>query len=118
MEPVNSKKSNTGIIIITWLLFTALLLFSCAGSASSQKSKTPRGLPQDVNEFIERRDRCDQWLKEDLSNPETASDLINKMMKDCHGTDFELKSLRSKYKDNAEIIAVLSKYEDNVESNR
>ncbi len=118
MEPAKNKNTNTGIIIITWLLFTALLLFSCAGSASSQKGKTPRGLPQDVKEFIERRDRCNQWLKEDMANPETASDLINKMMKDCHGTDFELKSLRSKYKDNAAIIEVLSKYEDNVESNR
>lgn len=115
MKPSFTNHPNTAIITITLLLLVSLLMLSCA---SSQKGKTPRGLPQDVKEFIERRDRCDQWRKEDLSNPETASDLINKMMKDCHGTDFELKNLRRKYADNAEIIETLSKYEDNVEGNK
>lgn len=117
IKPDYSNHSITRIITVTWLLL-ALLLFSCAGSASSQKGKTPRNVPQDVKEFIERRDRCDQWRAEDMSNPETASGLINKMMKDCHGTDFELKNLRRKYKDNAKVIEILSKYKDNVESNK
>ena len=118
MKPADSKHSSTGIITITWLLLVVLFMFSCAGSASSQKGKTPRNLPQDVKEFIERRDRCDQWRAEDMSDPERASFLINKMLQDCMGTDFELKNLRSKYKDNAEIIEILSKYEDNIESNK
>lgn len=107
--------SNTIIISVTWLLLVLSLLFSCAGSASSQKGKSSRNLPQDVKEFVQRRDRCDQWRKEDMSNPERASFLIGKMLNDCSGTDFELKSLRKKYQDNAEISEILSKYEDTIE---
>ena len=115
MKPAYNRHSNTGITTTTLLLLGALLTFSCAGSASSQKGKTPRNVPQDVKEFVQRRDRCDQWRKEDMSDPERASVLIGKMLQDCYGTDFELKNLRRKYKDNARIIEILSKYEDSIE---
>ncbi len=118
MKPIDFNHLNTGIIAVTRLLLVALLMFSCAGSASSQKGKTPRNLPQDVKEFVQRRDRCDQWLAEDMSNPETASTLIGKMLEDCNGTDFDLKNLRGKYQGDAGIIEVLSKYEDNVEQTK
>ena len=72
-------------------------------------------IPADVRNFTQRRDLCDHLRGEDSYDPQRAEELEEGMVKNCSGTDKELRDLRKKYAKNPEIKAKLAKYQSEIE---
>ncbi|GEM_PF-2008493 len=74
--------------------------------------------PQDISQFIEKRDQCDYLLGE--ISGEYAMDnnrgLNIQLDKYCKGTDEALAQLKNKYNNNREITNKLNAYKSNIES--
>ncbi|WP_296284174.1 hypothetical protein [Pseudomonas sp.] len=73
-------------------------------------------LPEDVKQFVERRDICDH-LRGEIGdgNNKNAVDSINKY---CSGTDKELSRLRDRYSKESRIISELKGYEEEIEARK
>lgn len=77
--------------------------------------------PQEVSEYIERREACDHFRGEPW--PEGASneererrDFIAAQLKRyCKGSDQAIRALKAKYKNNRVVIDRLEKYEADTE---
>lgn len=69
--------------------------------------------PQDVSQFIEKRDQCDYLSGEISGEPEidNARNLNEQLDKYCKGTDQLLTTLKLKYKENKSILKKLDTYE-------
>jgi len=56
--------------------------------------------PDDIEEFIDRREICDHYRGEEPYDVERPKFLAEQINKTCSGTDEELRELKNKYKDN------------------
>jgi hypothetical protein len=94
-----------------YLVYFCLLLSACITN----------GTPIDVQNFMKRRDICDQLRGEagdyngDLEREKEINDGIAKF---CTGTDKELALLRMKHVENQPVLEVLSKYMTRIETKR
>lgn len=84
-------------------------LLVSTGTASAEQ-----GLPADVAAFITSRDLCDH-LRGEVPNQPTAKG-IRSINDACKGTDRRLASLKSRYRDDKDVMQRLSAYEDRVEA--
>ncbi len=84
----------------------AIAQSSCAG----QKN----GLPEDVSQFVARRDICDHLRGEVPDAPD--ADFIRQVNDACRGADADLSKLKSKYLKDGSIMAKLSSYEPLIEA--
>lgn len=71
--------------------------------------------PNDVREFMEKRDLCDHFRGEPAYDEERRKFLLKNMIELCTGTDKQLMELKTKYKADKAIIKSLSIYEADVE---
>ena len=76
--------------------------------------------PQEVVEFIEKRDRCDHFRGEISGEPEVdeSSGLNKNLDLYCKETDRSLMNLKDKYKNDSTIMEKLNSYDEEIESNR
>lgn len=88
-----------------------IVALAVAGCASPDTDKT------DVERFVQRRTLCDHFRGEipDPGDKARMDEVIKKANEACAGTDAQLKSLKSKYARDAEVMSKLRKYEDEVE---
>lgn len=99
-----------GIMTLGSIAISMLLSGQVLGEA------TPHGFPNEVNKFIERRDLCDHFRGEIPGDrSERATEVNRQLQRYCPGTDRELRDLRSRYRDQPEVVQKLSKYEDCIE---
>ncbi|SFC94595.1 hypothetical protein [Pragia fontium] len=73
--------------------------------------------PQDVVDFIMKREECDHF-REEMSGDKDIDemrDLNNQLDYYCKRSDQELSDLKNKYKNNHAINKKLSHYEENIE---
>ena len=73
-------------------------------------------VPDDVAQFVSRRQTCDHLRGEEPYSPERRAELEAATEENCRGTDRELAALRSRYQDNATILRVLDEYEKDIEA--
>jgi hypothetical protein len=73
-------------------------------------------VPDDVAQFVDRRQTCDHFRGEEPYNAERRAELEEATEKYCRGTDRELACLRSKYRGSATILKVLDEYEKDIEA--
>ena len=71
--------------------------------------------PNDVREFMKKRDLCDHFRGEPAYDEERRKFLLKNMIEFCTGTDKQLMELKTKYKADKAIIKSLSIYEADVE---
>ncbi|UCD32465.1 MAG: hypothetical protein JSV38_00745 [Desulfobacterales bacterium] len=76
----------------------------------------PTGYPEDVKQFIEKRDLCDHFRGEHHYDSERSKFLMKNIEKYCTGTNLELISLKAKYRNIPGVMGKLSSYEENVEA--
>lgn len=90
--------------------------FVCLVSAghTADKESSSR-LPDEVSQFMERRNLCEHFLGEEPYDEERRKFLMKNLKKYCTGTDKELSSVRNKYKNNEAVLNALAGYEDNIE---
>jgi hypothetical protein len=84
------------------------------GCASPVES--PSKLPDDVAQFVDRRQNCDHFRGEEPYSPERRAQLEAATEKYCRGTDRELAVLLSKYRGNAVVLKHLNAYEGEIEA--
>lgn len=105
------KVDEKKITSLVSFYFSLIFLFPTA-SIAGQSS----GIPEDVKQFIEKRDLCDHFRGEPHYDEERSRFLEKQVEKYCAGTNLELLSLKAKYRNNSAIIGKLSSYEENVEA--
>ena len=76
----------------------------------------PTRLPDDVAEFVARRQTCDHFRGEEPYSPERRAQIEAAADQYCRGSDRDLAALRSKYRNNAIVLDRLSKYEAEIEA--
>ncbi len=76
----------------------------------------PSKIPDDVAQFVDRRQNCDHFRGEEPYSPERRAQLEAATEKYCRGTDRELAVLRSKYRANAVVLKHLNAYERKIEA--
>lgn len=91
----------------------ALVLLS--GAANVPASGIPP-YPFEVEEFVDRRELCDHFRGEEPYDGERAEFLEKQIRETCTGTDQELRALKEKYKDDAEVMKVLNRFEEDIEA--
>ena len=74
------------------------------------------GAPDDVTQFVNRRQTCDHFRGEEPYSPERRAQIEEAAEKYCRGSDRELAALRSKYQGNATVLKVLDEYENDIEA--
>ena len=77
-------------------------------------------LPQDVANFMEKREACDHFRGEISGDPEAdeSSGLNAKLDLYCKGTDRSLMNLKDKYKNDSTVMEKLNSYDEEIESDR
>ena len=73
-------------------------------------------VPDDVAQFVTRRQTCDHFRGEEPYSPERRAQLDEATEKYCRGSDRELSALLSKYQDNPTVLKVLDEYEKDIEA--
>lgn len=91
-------------------VFVGLLTWVSAGATGVAS------YPTDVEQFMDRRQLCDHYRGEEPYDAERAAFLAKRMELTCTGTDRELRRLKEKYQDDAEIMRVLDQFEEDVEA--
>jgi hypothetical protein len=92
----------------------ALLMLAVGAFAQSK-------LPDDVREFVDRREGCDHFRGEpwDLGDDPEVKDrrefIFAQVKTLCRGTDKQLAGLRKKYAQNKQVIQKLTGYEATIE---
>lgn len=88
----------------------------------SSRALAAESLPADVQSFIDTRKTCDHFRGEPWDpgdEPEVKGRrefIFESIKKYCTGTDKRLRELRSKYRDNLNVVERLRQYEDSIES--
>ena len=90
----------------------AILLFIPFCLAANE---TTTELPEDVSNFVERRDGCDHFRGESPYDEERRKFLNQMVTELCVGTDEQLNALKIKYEKNSEVINSLAKYDVDIE---
>jgi hypothetical protein len=83
------------------------------GHAADQRASAE--FPSDVANFKERRDICDHFRGEEPYNEERRKFLEENLKKYCTGSDKELASLKTKYRNNEAVLKALAGYEERIE---
>jgi len=97
------------------LALTLITLVSVAQLGHAADRNAASGLPADVVKFKERRDLCDHFRGEEPYDKERKTFLEKNLKRYCTGTDKELASLKTKYKDNEAVLKALGDYEAKIE---
>ena len=87
-------------------------------SATAPKKASPTtatALPNEVTNFVQRRDSCDHFRGEEAYDAERGAFLRKSLKETCTGSDRKLKSLREKYRNNPAVAKKLKDYENNIE---
>ena len=87
-------------------------------SAAAPKKASPTtatALPNEVTNFVQRRDSCDHFRGEEAYDAERGAFLRKSLKETCTGSDRKLKSLREKYRRNPAVAKKLKDYENNIE---
>jgi hypothetical protein len=108
--PESSDRSHMSCLTLAALVFMLMV-----PSADGAEPTVTTGLPADVAMFKKHRDLCDHFRGEEPYDAERRAFLEESLKKYCTGTDQELASLRTKYKNNVVVLKVLSAYEDAIE---
>ena len=99
--------------LLPYLLFSLLCIAPPVHASDKHAASV---LPQDVKTFKDRRDSCNYFRNEGPSlNKERAKDLAKRMNGYCAGTDKELASLKTKYKNNKTVSKALAGYAEKTE---
>ena len=93
----------------------ALVFIAIVPSGYGAEPTATTGLPTDVATYKKHRDLCDHFRGEEPYDAERRAFLEESLKKYCTGTDQELASLRTKYKNNIVVLKILAKYEDAIE---
>ena len=72
--------------------------------------------PDDVTQFVNRRQTCDHFRGEEPYSPERRAQIDEATEKYCRGSDRELSALLLKYQGNAAVLKVLDEYEKDIEA--
>jgi len=84
-------------------------------SPKTASSAAATALPNDVANFVERRNACDHFRGEEAYDAERGEFLRKSLKETCTGSDRKLKSLREKYRRNPAVADKLKDYENNIE---
>jgi hypothetical protein len=98
-------------IVTSIFVVAAIGVEGCAGQVALRSNA-----PDDVAQFVERRQTCDHFRGEEPYSAERRAELEAASDKYCRGTDRELAALRSKYRNNAGILKVLDTFENDIEA--
>jgi len=98
-----------------WVALIVLGLVCIAPLGNTAERSAASGLPTDVLKFKERRDLCDHCRGEEPYDKERRKFLEENLKKYCTGTDRELPSLKTKYKNNEAVLKALADYEVKIE---
>jgi hypothetical protein len=99
------------------------LMFACAcapfhAAQARQPPVREQSLPADVRAFIERRDACDHFRGEVLSDPSQAREVRRELDYYCTGIDAELARLKRVHARHHDMRKVLDAYDPHVEPAR
>lgn len=117
-HPFKVEKMVSGTIDrshVSCLALAVLVFMLMAPSADGAEPNATTGLPAGVATFKKHRDLCDHFRGEEPYDAERRAFLEESLKKYCTGTDQELASLRTKYRNNIVVLKVLSDYEDVIE---
>jgi hypothetical protein len=91
--------------------------FSVALLLVTQATFAAEKLPQDVREFIDRREGCDHMRGEfpETGDEERINEVNEGILRYCKGTDAQLKFLKKKYAKNRIVMSRLVKFESEIE---
>jgi hypothetical protein len=84
-------------------------------------SLATEGYPQEVAEYIERREICEHFRQEPWPEGSSAAEkerrafIAGQFELYCKGSDQTIRELKSKYKNNQTVIDRLEKYETKIE---
>ncbi|MBQ0958979.1 hypothetical protein KAK06_08405 [Ideonella sp. 4Y11] len=92
----------------TALVFSGLLL----GMSACQSGAA---LPDDVRDFVARRDQCDHFRGEETDNEKRQAFLDEQLKKYCTGTDAQLAQLKKKYAGQSAATKALSRFDPRIE---
>jgi hypothetical protein len=83
--------------------------------AQSTSAVSDVTVPDDVNQFIVRREQCDHFRGEEAYDEERGRFLAQKLDSFCKGTDGELAALKRKYAVRGDLTKRLSEFESMIE---
>lgn len=86
-----------------------------AETLNTTPSTAATPLPNDVANFVKRRDACDHFRGEEAYDAERGAFLRKSLKETCAGSDRKLKSLREKYHRDPAVVTKLKDYENNIE---
>ncbi len=90
---------------------TLLLVLFGAGSVNAEPPTAPTPLPDEISDYIARREHCQNMLPS-RARPEELEKKDDKLLGGfCADINKDLDTLREKYRDDPEAIAKLSKYQ-------
>lgn len=89
---------------------TVLALVLCGGLPAPAAEH-----PDDLRQFLERREECDHWRGEVGYDRERQRDIDRGVCRTCTGTDADLARLKKKYRANPGVMDVLDELEEKVE---
>ena len=75
----------------------------------------PAAVHPDVDSFIARREICDHFRGEDPYDKDRRAFIARKIAESCTGTDAELARLRTKYRDDFDVMGRLFQFDEKVE---
>ena len=97
--------------LLTLIHLCLLINFAAAEDTRAQ-------IPDEVTQFIKRRNSCDHFRGEMPGDRSDRAKEVHKELKHyCTGSDHELFRLRMKYSSDTSALQLLSAYEDCIESN-
>lgn len=107
----------------TWLMATLLFTGAACAHREAQTSSTHEAastheatpFPEDVRDFIERREGCDHFRGEEPYDEARAAFIAQELERLCRGTDAELESLKRSHANAPEVLEVLNRFDAQVE---
>lgn len=91
----------------------ALVLAGLLVGTSACQSGT--ALPDEVRDFVARRDQCDHFRGEEASSEKRQAYLDEQLKKYCAGTDAQLAQLKKKYAGQPAVGKALARFDARIE---
>jgi hypothetical protein len=101
------------MLCVPWPVRTALVFSGLLLGMTACQSGT--ALPDDVRDFVARRDQCDHFRGEETENEKRQAFLDEQLKKYCAGTDAQLAQLKKKYAGQAAVGKALSRFDPRIE---
>jgi hypothetical protein len=97
-------------------LWVALLVpWPWVGALADASGGAATRLPQDVSQFVQRREACDHFRGEEPYDAARRADLAQKLRQLCTGTDLQLRALKQKYRNRPSVMSKLGDYDPAIE---